>query len=197
MKIVGFVYYGSGKSDMYLKPDSALLVNKKPFFLPDFIVNEQKSPIAAYPTLTVRISRMGRNIEERFADRYYDATALSLHLQADVEDAGRTFEDMIRLKSFDNSFVAGDFSAEKTQTFKLTINESEALDLNNLWMTPERAIAEVSQSITLRTGDMVGVSYQLARVDESGYDSRFLLEREMLLEGTDENGKEVFRCRIK
>ena len=53
---------------IFLKPDSALLKDGKPFFIPDF------SNEVHYETeLVVRISRLGKNIAERFAHRYYDA----------------------------------------------------------------------------------------------------------------------------
>ena len=53
---------------IFLKPDSALLKDGKPFFIPDF------SKQVDYETeLVVRISRLGKNIAPRFAHRYYDA----------------------------------------------------------------------------------------------------------------------------
>ena len=52
---------------LFMKPDTALLKGGKPFFLPDF------SEEMHYETeLVVKISRLGKNIAERFADRYYE-----------------------------------------------------------------------------------------------------------------------------
>ena len=53
---------------IFLKPDTAILKDGKPFFLPDFSQNME------YETeLVVRICRLGRNISTKFAPRYYDA----------------------------------------------------------------------------------------------------------------------------
>ena len=58
---------------IFMKPDSAILKDGKPFFIPDF------SNEVHYETeLVVRINRLGKNIASRFAHRYYDAVT-SLH----------------------------------------------------------------------------------------------------------------------
>ena len=58
---------------IFMKPDSALLKDSKPFFIPDFC--EQVD----YETeLVVRINRLGKNIAERFAHRYYDAVTVGI-----------------------------------------------------------------------------------------------------------------------
>ena len=58
-----------------MKPDSALLKDSKPFFIPDFC--EQVD----YETeMVVRICRLGKNISERFAHRYYDAVTVGIDL---------------------------------------------------------------------------------------------------------------------
>ena len=54
-----------------MKPDSALLKDNKPFFLPDFS-NEIHHEIE----LIIKISRLGKNIEAKFAHRYYDEIGL-------------------------------------------------------------------------------------------------------------------------
>ena len=71
MKIIG-VTYGERKS-LILKGDSALLVNRKPFFIPD----ETNNPVA-FPALALRVCRLGKHIAPRFANRYYDAVAPAL-----------------------------------------------------------------------------------------------------------------------
>lgn len=56
---------------LFMKPDSALLKNNKPFFLPDF------SEEIHYETeLIVKIDRLGKNISEKFASRYYSSVGL-------------------------------------------------------------------------------------------------------------------------
>ena len=62
---------------LFMKPDSALLKDSKPFFIPDFC--EQVD----YETeMVVRICRLGKNISERFAHRYYDAVTVGIDFTA-------------------------------------------------------------------------------------------------------------------
>ena len=62
---------------IFMKPDSALLKDSKPFFIPDF------SQQVDYETeLVVRINRLGKNIAPRFASRYYDAVTVGIDFTA-------------------------------------------------------------------------------------------------------------------
>ena len=62
---------------IFMKPDSALLKDSKPFFIPDFCRQVD------YETeLVVRICRLGKNISERFAHRYYDAVTVGIDFTA-------------------------------------------------------------------------------------------------------------------
>lgn len=89
-----------------MKPDSALLKDGKPFFIPDF------SNEVHYETeLVVRINRLGKNISERFAHRCYDAVTVGIDftardLQRKFRAAGNPWEIS---KGFDNSAAIGRF----------------------------------------------------------------------------------------
>ena len=91
---------------LFMKPDTALLKDGKPFFLPPF------SERIEYETeLVVRISRLGKNIAPRFAHRYYDAVTVGIYftardLQARLRAEGSPWEIS---KGFDGSAVVGDF----------------------------------------------------------------------------------------
>lgn len=62
---------------IFMKPDSAILKDGKPFFIPDF------SNEVHYETeLVVRINRLGKNISPRFASRYYDALTVGIDFTA-------------------------------------------------------------------------------------------------------------------
>ena len=90
---------------IYMKPDSALLKDSKPCFIPDF------SKRVDYETeLVVRICRLGKNIAPRFAHRYYDAVTVGIDftardLQNKLRAEGKPWEIS---KGFDNSAVIGD-----------------------------------------------------------------------------------------
>ena len=91
---------------IFMKPDSALLKDSKPFFIPDFC--EQVD----YETeMVVRICRLGKNISERFAHRYYDAVTVGIDftardLQRKFRAEGKPWE---LCKGFDSSAAIGDW----------------------------------------------------------------------------------------
>src|SRR5690554_5167782 len=91
---------------VFLKPDSALLRNNDPFFLPDFAKSFHHEV-----EIVVRINRVGKCIEERFAHRYYDEIGLGIDftardLQDDLRKKGLPWE---KSKAFDNSAVISKF----------------------------------------------------------------------------------------
>ena len=65
-----------------MKPDSALVINNRPFFYPDFSNNVHHEL-----ELVIRIDRLGRSIEEKYASRYFSEIALGLDFTArDLQD---------------------------------------------------------------------------------------------------------------
>ena len=91
---------------MVLKGDSAMLVNRKPFFIPDGTNN-----IGYTDCIVLRVSRLGKNIAPKFADRYWDAWTYGLdfcaldRLQDAIERKGSWTEAI----AFDNSLAIGQF----------------------------------------------------------------------------------------
>lgn len=78
---------------IFLKPDSAILKDGKPFFIPDF------SNEVHYETeVVVRICRLGKNIAPRFAHRYYDAVTVGIDFTA--RDLQRKFRERVIRGSF-------------------------------------------------------------------------------------------------
>ena len=136
MKITVMTYYGGGWHAV-MKSDSSLLNQRKPFFLPEF-----SSEITARECVVVRIGRMGRHIERRFASRYTDGIALGLNFRA--EDKLRE-GDSAQALAFDNALAVGtwlppeEFPAELLPTLP----------------TVEESIEKISGIMTLRTGDMI------------------------------------------
>lgn len=145
---------------IFLKPDSALLKDGKPFFIPDF------SNRVDYETeLVVRICRLGKNIAPRFAHRYYDAVTVGIDFTArDLQDkfkkAGRPWE---LSKGFDNSAVIGDFVP--VNRFKEVQNLDFHLDIDGVRVQQgntrdmifkiDELIAYVSRFYTLKIGDLL------------------------------------------
>lgn len=137
MKILGFTYY-KGEHQLVMKCDSSLLNNRKPFFQPDWSEDMRASRCVA-----IRISRLGKHIAPRFASRYYDALALGLDFRA--EDWME--RNIARAAAFDYALSIGNWI--KPDEFPSTWLPHE--------MTIEQAIAEASNVVTLRTGDIVYV----------------------------------------
>lgn len=145
---------------IFMKPDSALLKDGKPFFIPDF------SDEIHYETeLVVRINRLGKNISERFAHRYYDAVTVGIDftardLQRKFRSAGNPWE---LSKGFDNSAAIGRFVPvsrfEDIQklNFNLAIDGQKVQQGNtaDMLFKVDEIIAWISKFFTLKIGDLL------------------------------------------
>lgn len=145
---------------VFMKPDSALLRNNKPFFIPDFTEELH------YETeLIVKINRLGKNIAPRFASRYYSEVGLGVDFTArDLQRKLRAEEKPWEIcKAFDNSAVIGDFIPverfENIQNiqFRLDINGKTVQKGNSVDMIfpVNELIAYVSKFFTLKIGDII------------------------------------------
>lgn len=145
---------------VFLKPDSSLLKNNKPFFLPDFSDNIQYEV-----EIVVRISRLGKGIAEKFAHRYYDALTLGIDITArDIQGknakAGLPWE---LSKSFDGAAPIGEFVPVseipdvRDIDFRLEINGRKVQQGNSSDMIAgiDKIIEYVSRYFTLKTGDLI------------------------------------------
>ena len=145
---------------IFCKPDNALLLNNKPFFYPDF------SKDIHYETeIVVKINRLGKNIAEKFAHRYYseltvgiDFTARDLQKRCKAE--GLPWEIA---KGFDNSAAIGKmvkksvFADMQAIGFHLDINGMTVQQGNTKEMifSIDQIISNVSKYFTLKIGDLI------------------------------------------
>jgi 2-keto-4-pentenoate hydratase/2-oxohepta-3-ene-1,7-dioic acid hydratase in catechol pathway len=145
---------------VFIKPDSAVLVGNSPFFIPDFSSNVQYEL-----EITVKINRLGKHIEERFAHKYYDQIGLGLDftardLQEDLKSKGLPWE---KAKAFDGSAVIGEFIPkselvnDSNWDFYLLQNQKKVQEGNRSQMlfSIDRIISEVSKYFTLKIGDVI------------------------------------------
>lgn len=144
---------------VFMKPDSALLRENKPFFLPDF-----SSEIHYEVEVVLKINRLGKNIAPQFASRYYDEFALGVDftardLQNDFRVKGFPWE---LAKGFDNSAVVSSFLPMKDYeknniSFRLDINSKTVQTGNtaNMIYSFDEIIAYVSRFFTLKIGDLI------------------------------------------
>ena len=145
---------------VFMKPDSAVLLKQHPFVIPEF-----SQEIHHEIELIVKISKVGKHIDTKFAHKYYDEISVGIDFTArDVQDQlkgkGLPWE---KAKSFDGSAVIGEFLPKKqfnsleNITFELT-NNNKTVQKGNaslmLWKIDE-LISFVSQYFTLKIGDIV------------------------------------------
>ena len=179
--------FESSEPVLFMKPDTALLKDGNPFFLPDFSGDVQ------YETeLVVKVSRLGKNISERFAHRYYDEVTVGIDftardLQKKQKELGLPWEIA---KGFDHSAAIGSFiSMEEAGdlqglSFHLDINGETVQSGNSREMiyTVDRIIAYISRFFTLKIGDLIftGTPAGVGPVKINDHLQGYLKERKLL-----------------
>lgn len=145
---------------IFMKADSSLLKDGKPFFIPDFT-----QELHHEAEIVVRIDRLGKNIAERFAHRYYHEVTVGIDftardLQRQLCEKGLPWEIS---KAFDNSAVVGTFVPLEEVgdinrlPFHLDINGEtrQAGNTEQLLFSVDRIVAYVSRFFTLKIGDLI------------------------------------------
>ena len=176
---------------VFLKPDSAILPKKNPFFIPSFS-NEVHYEVE----VLVKINKVGKYIEPKFAHKYYDEIGLGIDftardVQAYCKAKGLPWE---KAKAFDGSAIVGDFYSRaqfdlENLKFQLYKNDELVQDGNTntmLWKIDE-LISYVSQYFTLKKGDIIftGTPAGVGKVTVND-----------VLKGILEN-KEAFQIKVK
>ena len=146
---------------VFMKPDTSILLDKNPFFIPEF-----SDDVHHEVEVVVKINRLGKHIQEKFAHKYYEEIGLGIDftardLQKKLKDQGLPWE---KAKSFDGaSVVSRNFLKKKSLgdlnnlPFQLYKNGNLQQDGNTnlmLWKIDE-LIAHVSQYFTLKIGDLI------------------------------------------
>lgn len=172
---------------VFLKPDTAILPKGTPFFVPDF-----SSDVHHEIEILVKINRVGKYIEPKFAHKYYDEIGLGIDftardIQQKLKDKGLPWE---KSKAFDGSAVIGDFlpknlfSSDENINFELKNNGLTVQKGNTshmLWKIDE-LIAEVSRYFTLKVGDILftGTPEGVAPVKPGDVLEGFIEEKKLL-----------------
>lgn len=175
-----------GEPVVFMKPDTAVLKNNKPFYIPDF-TNELH-----YETeLIVKINRLGKNIAAKFASRYYNEIGLGVDftardLQRKLRAEGKPWEIC---KAFDNAAVIGNFlpisyfKNLQDISFHLNINEKTVQKGNSKDMifSIDELIAYVSRFFTLKIGDILftGTSAGVGKVSVGDHLVGYIFEEKM------------------
>ena len=134
---------------LFLKPDTAILLKKQPFFIPEFS-NEVHHEVE----ILVKINRIGKHIDRKFAHKYYDEIGLGIDftardLQSKLKEKGLPWE---KAKAFDGAAVVGSF-----------LSKSDFKDINDINFRLEKN-DEVQQrgntsSMLWKIDTLIAVSY--------------------------------------
>ncbi|RYF97848.1 MAG: FAA hydrolase family protein [Chitinophagaceae bacterium] len=148
------------KPVIFLKPDTAVLKDNKPFYIPDF-----SDDVHFELEVVLKVCKEGKHISEKFATNYYDEIGLGIDftardIQAQHKEKGLPWE---LAKAFDNSAAISNFLPKSdfpnvyNMGFELKVNDQIRQNghTSNLLFSFEKIIAFVSQYITLKKGDLI------------------------------------------
>ena len=171
---------------LFLKPDTAILLKRQPFFIPEFSNNVHHEV-----EILVKINRIGKHIDQKFAHKYYDEIGLGIDftardLQSQLKEKGLPWE---KAKAFDGSAVIGNF-VSKTKfadvnniNFSLKRNDEVVQRGNTLLMQwkIDTLIEYISKYFTLKIGDIIftGTPSGVGKVISDDILVGFLEEEEM------------------
>ena len=171
---------------LFLKPDTAILLKKQPFFIPEFSNNVHHEV-----EILVKINRIGKHIDQKFAHKYYDEIGLGIDftardLQSQLKEKGLPWE---KAKAFDGSAVIGNFVSKtkfsnvKNIYFRLKRNDEVVQSGNTLLMQwkIDTLIEYISKYFTLKIGDIIftGTPSGVGKVISDDILVGFLEEEEM------------------
>jgi acylpyruvate hydrolase len=145
---------------VFMKPDTALLKENKPFYLPSFSDNIQYEV-----EVVIKINKEGKHIQEKFAGKYIGEVTVGIDftardLQQKCKEQGHPWEIA---KAFDHSAAIGQFIpvADVSDLQKLSFSlrkNGEEVQLGNtsdMIFSFEKIIAYVSSRFTLKKGDLI------------------------------------------
>ena len=171
---------------VFLKPDTAILLKKHPFFIPDF-----SDDVHHEVEILVKINRVGKHIDRKFAHKYYKEIGLGIDftardLQSQLKAKGLPWE---KAKAFDGAAVIGkwlpveDFKNVDDINFYLQKNDAIIQQGNTglmLWKIDE-LIEYVSKYFTLKIGDIIftGTPAGVGKVIENDKLKGFIEDKEM------------------
>ena len=171
---------------LFLKPDTSILLKKQPFFIPEFS-NEVHHEVE----ILVKINRIGKHIDRKFAHKYYGEIGLGIDftardLQSKLKEKGLPWE---KSKAFDGAAVVGkflsknDFKNVDNINFRLEKNDKVQQKGNTslmLWKI-DTLIEYISKYFTLKIGDIIftGTPSGVTKVNPNDILKGFIEEKEI------------------
>lgn len=172
---------------IFLKPDTAVVKNNRPFYHPDF-----SKDIHHEIELVIKINKEGKHIEQKFAHKYYEEIGLGVDftardLQSDLKSKGLPWE---LAKGFDNSapisefLPVTDFKDLRNINFSLKINNEirQQGNTKDMILFFDDIISFVSQYFTLKKGDLIftGTPAGVSRINIGDKLQGFIQDKELL-----------------
>ena len=145
---------------IFLMPETALIRKNQPFFYPDF-----SNDVHYEVELVIKINKLGKNISEKFAHRYYNEIGIGIDftardLQANLKKKGLPWE---KAKSFDGAAPLGKFISkdefENVTNINFSLEKNDELvqqgNSKEMIFPFDSIIAHVSKFFTLKIGDLI------------------------------------------
>ena len=171
---------------VFLKPDTAILLKKQPFFIPDF-----SDDVHHEVEVLVKINPVGKHIDRKFAHKYYNQIGLGIDftardLQSQLKDKGLPWE---KAKAFDGAAVIGDWvsidAIENVDSLSFSLQKNDAIvqqgNTNLMLWKIDELIEYVSKYFTLKIGDIIftGTPSGVGRVIANDKLKGFIEDKEM------------------
>mgnify|MGYP003663906692 FL=1 len=171
---------------VFLKPDTSILLKKQPFFIPDF-----SDDVHHEVEILVKINRVGKHIDRKFAHKYYEEIGLGIDftardLQSKLKEKGLPWE---KAKAFDGAAVIGNWlpvnEIQDVDAIGFSLKKNDKIVQNGntshmLWKIDE-LIEYVSKYFTLKIGDIIftGTPAGVGKVIANDKLKGFIEDREM------------------
>jgi 2-keto-4-pentenoate hydratase/2-oxohepta-3-ene-1,7-dioic acid hydratase in catechol pathway len=175
-----------GEPVVFIKPDSAILPKDQDFYIPEFT-----DEVHYEVEVLVRIKKVGKHIDQKFAYKYYDEIGLGIDftardLQSKLKEKGLPWE---KVKGFDGAAVIGkwlpktEFRDWADLDFSLSKNGEYVQQGSTklmLWNIDE-LISYVSRFFMLKKGDILftGTPAGVGKIETNDYLAGVLEGREM------------------
>lgn len=171
---------------LFLKPETAIIHKKMPFFIPDFS-NEVHHELE----LVVRINKLGKHIHEQFAHKYYNEVTVGIDftardVQAECKAKGLPWE---KAKAFDGSALVGRFvkkdRLKDANAINIEMQKNQKVvqkdNTKNMLFSIDQLISYISQYFTLKIGDLIftGTPAGVSKVNKDDTLKLFLESEEL------------------
>jgi len=172
---------------VFLKPDTALLKNNADFYHPSFSNNIQYEA-----EIVIRINKEGKNIQEKFAHKYYNQLGIGIDftardVQQELKAKGLPWE---KAKAFNHSAPISSFldisEIEDIQALDFSLQHNDRIaqqgNTRDMIFKINHLISYISTFILLKTGDLIftGTPSGVGTVKIGDHLKAYINEREML-----------------